>query len=82
MDREAINQIRKNQKKEKQEKQTKFFLRQQLKLQLKGNKCKTTLNMFHFNLELTIKGIGDGFHHNFKEGMKVHNVRYQGVNLG
>jgi hypothetical protein len=28
-----------------------------------------------------IKEIGDIFHHNFKDGMRVHPIKYKGVNL-
>jgi hypothetical protein len=74
MDKEAVEQIRKNKMKERKEKQARKALIVLIIVEI--------ANFITAWSSSTMKEVGDRFHYNFKVGLQIHPCGYRGVNLG
>jgi hypothetical protein len=84
MDREVAEHIKETRRKEKQDKQAKKAITSMIIAKWVFEKELTRQQVVFITTWsfATIKGVGNKFHPNFKEGMRIHPLGYKGVNLG
>ncbi len=77
MDKEVTKHIKESKRKKKTSKKTLIVFTIIFKIFIKQQQA----NFFTTWSSSTIKEVGDKFHYNFKASLRVHPLKYRGVNL-